>query len=452
MATVTTPDTERLLSLDVFRGVVMLLLIPDTFGGLSFYWMAERHPNEPVWGLLASMFSHVRWSGMSVWDLIMPAFVFTAGVAMVYSYSSRKARGESEGWILTHAALRAAAMLALHLTLSVPVTSNTDYLWPLAVLALGLQIPRRLAAAVPGLKPLASDKAELCWWGIVLALVVSRGALRFHEIPNFELFALLPSLGLAYFMAYLLMSFSPRIQAATAVGILFLYWLAFALYPRPSAEINPALYGVSSPEETLSGFMSHWSKGTHVAAAFDVWFLNLFPRHYPYTPPTHGTHTLRFIPVATTLLFGVLVGRALRSSKSREEIRDRAFFAAIVAVIIALLLDRGVEPIVMRVWTSSWTLFSAGLVLILFIGLYNVIDVHGHRKWTTVFLVAGSNSLLLYVLAIGYRWPVIQSWRKVFGASIFDGYWQPVAESLAVAVTLWTLAFVLYRLRVFIRL
>ncbi|HTH86662.1 MAG TPA: hypothetical protein VMB28_15365, partial [Mycobacterium sp.] len=134
MATVTTPDAERLLSLDVFRGMVMLLLIPDTFGGLSFYWMAERHSNEPVWGLLASMFSHVRWSGMSVWDLIMPAFVFTAGVAMVYSYSSRKARGESEGWILTHAGLRAAAMLALHLTLSIPVTSNTDYLWPLAVL------------------------------------------------------------------------------------------------------------------------------------------------------------------------------------------------------------------------------------------------------------------------------------------------------------------------------
>ena len=106
----------------------------------------------------------------------------------------------------------------------------------------------------------------------------------------------------------------------------------------------------------------------------------------------------------------------------------------------------------MRVWTSSWTLFSAGLVLILYVGLYTVIDVHGHRKWTTVFLVAGSNSLLLYVLAIGYRWPVIESWRKVFGASIFGGYWQPVVESLAVAVTLWILAFVLYRLRVFIRL
>ena len=453
MATVTTADAERLLSLDVFRGLVMLLLIPDTIGGFSFYLMAESHPDEPLWGLLASMFFHVRWSGASVWDLIMPAFVFIAGVSMTYSYASRKARGESESWILAHAALRAAAMLALHLTLSIPVTSNVDYLWPLAVLALGLQLPRRLATAVPAWRVIASDRAELCWWGIVLTLVVWRGVLRFHEIPNFELFGLLATLGLAYFTAYLFMSFSPRLQVAAALSILFFWWLAFVLYRRPpAAAINPALYGITSPEESFAGHMSHWSKGTHVAAAFDVWFLNLFPRLHPYTPPTHGTHTLRFIPVAAALLFGVLVGRELRSGKPRKEIRNRLFFTAIAGVVLALVLDQGIEPIVMRIWTSSWTLYSTGLVLIVFVGLYTLIDIRGHKKWTTVFVVAGANSLLLYVLAIGYRWPVLESWRRVLGSSIFEGYWQPVAESLACALTLWIIASVLYRFRVFVRL
>jgi heparan-alpha-glucosaminide N-acetyltransferase len=452
MAAVNTPDTERLLSLDVFRGVVILLLIPDTIGGFSFYAMAERHPDEPVWSLLAAAFSHVKWSGASIWDLIMPAFVFIAGVSMSYSYASRKVRGESQSWILIHAALRALALLVLHLTLSIPVTSNFDYLWPLAILALGSQLPRKLVSAVRTWSSIGRDGAELCLWVGVLALVTTRGVLRFEEIPSFDLSGILPSLGLAYFVAYLFVPLSPRAQAAGVLSLLFFYWLAFALYRLPPTNIDPALYGITSPEETFSGFMSHWNKGTHIAAALDVWLLNLFPRHYPYTPPIYGTHTLRFIPLAATLLFGALVGHALRCRKPSEHIRNRIFCFAIIGVALALLLDQWVEPMVMRIWTSSWTLYSTGLVLILFVGLYSLIDVNGHKKWATVFVVAGANSLLLYVLAIAYRWPVISVWRRVFGSSIFDGYWQPVAESLAFGLTLWVVVFALYRFRVFVRL
>jgi predicted acyltransferase len=453
MAVPTTPNAERLLSLDVFRGIVILLLIPDTIGGLSFYVMAERHPDDAVWRVLASVFSHSRWSGTTVWDLIMPAFAFIAGVSMAYSYGSRRARGESEAWIFTHAALRSAALLALHVTLSIPVRTGVDYLWPLAILALGAQLPKRLADAFPVWKPLGSDRAELCWWLAVLALVASRAALRFNEIPNFELFGLLPSLGLAYFTAYLLISNSPRLQAAAAFGILFLYWLAFVLHEPSSAGINPTLYGITAADEVYSGYMSHWSKGTHVAAAVDVWLLNLFPRHFPYTPPIHGTHTLRFIPLTATLLFGVIFGRALRSGKMREKtFRNHACVVAILGIVLALLLGQGVEPIVMRIWTSSWTLYSTGLTLLLFVGLHSLIGERQGEKWISVFVVAGSNSLLLYTLALGYRWPVIALWLRVFGASVFDGYWQPVAESLAFALSLWILAFVLYRFRFFLRL
>jgi heparan-alpha-glucosaminide N-acetyltransferase len=444
--------SERLLSLDVFRGLVILLLIPDTIGGLSFYSMAERHSDHPVWGLISAMFSHVRWSGMSFWDLIMPAFVFMAGVSMAYSYASRMAHGEAEVWVLAHAAIRAIALLVLDLTLQIPIRSNVDYIWPLAVLMLGLQLPQKLIAANPTWRTIDARFADLCWCVLMLALVLARAVLRFDEIPSFEMYGILSSLGLAYFIVYRLMPFSSRGLVVAALSILFLYWLAFVMYPRPAGWISPALHGITSPEEIYSGFMSHWSKGTHVAAAFDTWFLNLFPRRHPYTPPVHGTHTLRCIPVAATLLFGVLVGRALRSGKPREEIRDRLFLLALVGVTLALLLGQVAEPIVMRVWTSTWTIYSTGLILILFTGVYSLIDVHGRRRCTTVLVVAGSNSLLLYVLAMGYRWPILEAWRRAFGRSVFDGYWQPVAESLALGVSLWILAFVLHRFRVFIRL
>ncbi len=277
MPTVNTPPSERLLSLDVFRGLIMLLLIPDTIGGLSFYLMAERQPDEPIWGLLAQMFSHVRWSGTSVWDLIMPAFMLTAGIAMAYSYSARKAYGQSDRSVLTHAALRSIALIALHLTLSIPVRSRLDYLWPLAILALGLRLPAKLAAALPAWAKKAPDKATLLSWGVVLAIVIARDLLRFDEIPNFELFGLLPTLGLAYFMASLFLPYPPRTQAMAALSILFLYWIAFVLFRQPTVNSNPALYGVTAADEMYSGFLSHWSKGTHLAATLDVWLLNLFP-------------------------------------------------------------------------------------------------------------------------------------------------------------------------------
>jgi predicted acyltransferase len=109
-------------------------------------------------------------------------------------------------------------------------------------------------------------------------------------------------------------------------------------------------------------------------------------------------------------------------------------------------------PIVKSIWTPSWTIFSAGLVTLALACLYHVVDVRGHRGWTLPFVVAGRNSLLLYALALHYRWWVLEAWQRGLGRGLFAGYWGPVLESVACGLTLWLIAVVAYRWRVFVRL
>ena len=75
---------ERLVSLDAFRGLTMLLLISHGFGLYdAFKWDQAEHS---------------AWIGCTVWDLIQPAFTFIVGVAMPLSLSKHAAQGRHVLW------------------------------------------------------------------------------------------------------------------------------------------------------------------------------------------------------------------------------------------------------------------------------------------------------------------------------------------------------------------
>ena len=103
---------DRLISLDAYRGFIMLAMAS---GGLGFAAMAQKDgfSDSPLWQALAFQFDHVPWVGCSFWDLIQPSFMFMVGVALPYSYASRKARGESERRVFAHTVLRAVVLILL---------------------------------------------------------------------------------------------------------------------------------------------------------------------------------------------------------------------------------------------------------------------------------------------------------------------------------------------------
>ena len=82
----------RLASLDAYRGFIMLAMAS---AGFSLAELAKHFPGNAAWNLIAYNTDHVAWVGCGFWDLIQPAFMFMAGVAIPYSYASRKNKGES---------------------------------------------------------------------------------------------------------------------------------------------------------------------------------------------------------------------------------------------------------------------------------------------------------------------------------------------------------------------
>jgi predicted acyltransferase len=97
----TSPVPARLMSLDLFRGltIALMILVNDPGDGPSAYWPLK----------------HAAWNGWTPTDLVFPSFVFIVGVAMAFSFSSRLARGESRGKLLGHVLWRGLVLFALGL-------------------------------------------------------------------------------------------------------------------------------------------------------------------------------------------------------------------------------------------------------------------------------------------------------------------------------------------------
>jgi len=97
---------DRLLSLDAFRGFIMLLLISHGFG----FGALEGHP---VWGRVAGVFNHVPWDGASFWDFVQPAFIFMSGMSMPFAFERRRLLGATTLDLFKHVARRAVLLILL---------------------------------------------------------------------------------------------------------------------------------------------------------------------------------------------------------------------------------------------------------------------------------------------------------------------------------------------------
>src|ERR1051325_4844128 len=102
--------TTRLVSMDAYRGLVMLLIFGEV---LRFCEVAKAVPTSAFWKFLCHHQSHVSWIGCSLHDLIQPSFSFLVGTALPFSIASRTARGQSFGRMTLHASWRALALILL---------------------------------------------------------------------------------------------------------------------------------------------------------------------------------------------------------------------------------------------------------------------------------------------------------------------------------------------------
>jgi predicted acyltransferase len=372
--------SDRLVSLDAFRGFIMLLMASSSFG---IPMMAKNHPDS-AWVAISSQFVHREWVGCSLWDLIQPSFMFMVGVAGAYSYARRALAGDGFFKMLGHALIRAVVLVLL----AVLLTSN-------------------------------------------------------HKNATEWIFTnVLAQIGLGYLFLYLLWKCGWEVQVATVILILVSYWLWFLIEPLPAAL----------PPDGLSGFFAHWNIHTNAAARFDQWFLNLFPRDKLFESNAGGYQTLNFIPSLATMTLGLITGRFLHRSEDLKQTFARLIVAGIVLLLLGALAGFLACPIVKRIWTPSWVLFSGGWVLLLLAAFYWLVEIAGQRRLVFPLVVVGMNSIFVYVMhSLCAGW-IRETLVTHLGKEAFSGYYGPLLEKSAVLLVLWMLCLWLYRQRVFLKI
>ncbi len=390
------PASPRLTSLDAYRGLVMLLMMGEA---LSFWAVRDALPASGFWRFLAGQQTHSEWIGCSLHDLIQPSFSFLVGAALPFSLASRRARGQSKGRMAVHALWRSLLLILLGVFLRSVGQTQTDW--------------------------------------------------TFEDT--------LTQIGLGYFCLFLLGFQSARWQWSAVGLILAGYWAACALYPAPGPGFDYTAVGVPGDwPHRLSGFGAHWNKNSNLAWAFDTWFLNLFPRESRFVFNEGGYCTLSFIPTLATMILGLLAGNVLRSPATPARKIKWLLVAGTLMLFAGLTLGwLGICPVVKRIWTPSWVLFSGGWCCWLLAGFYLLADVWNRKSWFLPLVVIGTNSIAAYCLDHLCDDFIADALATHLGRRAFAVFGQPYAPLIQGALALlvlWLVLWWLYRQKIFLRI
>jgi heparan-alpha-glucosaminide N-acetyltransferase len=385
---------SRLASLDAYRGTVMLLMMAEV---LELRRVADAVPG-PVWRFLADHQTHVAWRGCTLHDLIQPSFSFLVGAALPYSMAARERRGELFSRSLLHAAWRSFALIAL---------------------------------------------------GIWLRSIGKKQT-------NFTFEDTLTQIGLGYLPLFLLGYASARARWIVFVSLIVGYWAAFAAYPLPGPAFDWPAVGVPAdwPEHEV-GFSAHWDKNSNLAWAFDDWFLNHFPRENRFEFNRGGYATLSFVPTLATMLLGLIAGDWLRSDRPNGRKVLILIGAGVIGILSGLIVERfGLCPIVKRIWTPTWVLFSGGICLMILAAFFVALDLGGPQGWSYPLRVVGRNSIAAYLIAHLFDDFIRSNFRTHFGPDVFSrwGPYEPLAGGLVVLCVYWLILVWMDRRQIYLKI
>jgi len=273
---------------------------------------------------------------------------------------------------------------------------------------------------------------------------------------NFTFEDTLTQIGLGYPFLFLLGFKRPKWQWTAFGVILFGYWLAWALYPAPGPGFDYQAVGVPAGwAHNFTGFASHWNKNSNLGAAFDQWFLNLFPRSQPFIANHGGYLTLSFIPTLGTMILGLVAGGWLREAAPNIPTRRLLVAGAIGVAAGALFHFTGVCPIVKRIWTPGWTLFSGGVCFLFLAAFGWIIEIRGRRRWAFPLVVIGMNSIAAYLIAHLLEDFTVRSFHTHLGPDVFKlfgGALEPFVTGVVVLFVYWLILFWMYRRKLFLKI
>ena len=361
--------SDRLASLDAFRGFIMLWIIGGE--GLMAGLAALGH-NRVVEALVYEL-NHTPWQGLRFYDCIWPAFMLMVGVSVPFSFAKRSLT-QTYHQQLVHAAKRATVLFLLG-SLRESVSMGSPYL--------------------------------------------------------VELSSALQPIAIAYFVAVLVVRKSWRIQAILAAAILAVYGLVVALIPAP---------GIAAGSYEFNHNLVHW---------VDIKVLGqLHWDNWPYASEGWGT-VLSTIPTISTTLLGLLIGELLMSSRSKG--MKAKFIAGLgVGCIVVGYVISPVVPVVMKLWTTSYGLMSAGWACIMLLFFYWLVDIRGYRKWVFPLTVIGVNAIFIYMFSsLIHLGPIVDVFTRGIARALPNS--ELLFQQLAILLVEWLILFWMYKRKILIK-
>jgi predicted acyltransferase len=198
----TSVQRERLLSLDVFRGL--------TVAGMILV-------NDPgTWSAIYPPLEHAAWNGWTPTDLIFPFFLFIVGITTHLSLQARRARGDDDRALLKQILRRGSIIFLLGFLMS----AFPFYQW----------------GNIEGMSN------PSLWERIVF------------RAEHVRILGVLQRIGLVYiFAALLTLKTTLKQQVVILAVLLYGYWFAMTLIPIPGQGIG-ALF-LNEPSKTLAAYL-----------------------------------------------------------------------------------------------------------------------------------------------------------------------------------------------------
>lgn len=390
---------QRLISLDALRGYTIALMVIV---------------NDPgSWSHVYPPLLHAQWNGVTLTDVVFPFFLFIVGVSIALAYTRRLAAGVGRRDLYRKIVARAVKILLLGWFL---------WLWP------------------------RFDFAGMRYAGV------------------------LPRIAVVFLVcALLFLRTSWKQQVWIASLVLIGYWLLLALVPVPiDGVIRDALATgqVASSEGPLhigpirqlaDGFIAaNYQPGVNITAWLDRLLLpGVF---WQKTWDPEGL--MSTLPAIVTGMLGMLVGRLMLSTEDVHRKLTWLFFIGFSLYLLGGVWG-WIMPMNKNLWTSSYTVWTAGLCTMGLAACILVVDVLGFRSGTKLGIVYGANAITSYVLA-GMLTVVFYS--GVFGVRPLNDLWMdgatgagtpPRLASLLYAVMymliIYVPAWILYKKKIFLK-
>jgi len=298
-----------------------------------------------------------------------------------------------------------------------------DLIWPSFMLMTGMSLPLSYAKRSLTQTHRQIFMRVLRRFLVLFLLGKLRESIHFNHPYLVELSSALQPIAVAYLAAFLLVRKSWRVQAAAGAGILVFYALLLAFVPAP---------GVAA---------GSYGRDANLVLWVDMATLQrVLPEHW-------GT-VISTIPTISTTILGMLLGELLMTTRPAAAKMKIIGLTGASGVVLGWALNP-VVPIVMKLWTTSYGLASAGFACLMFLFFYWVIDVRARRKWAFPFVVIGMNAVTIYMSESIIPWGKIVA---IFTNPLagFLGSFTPLLHAIVVLAVEWLVLYWMYRRRIFL--